>query len=264
MKEQALALVASTKNTNDKLNILREYLQAFVLRSLHESEAFGSISFVGGTALRFLYNLPRFSEDLDFSLETKKNYKPQKWLTKLKHDLKFSQFTSQITWNDQTTIHNGWIKTTNLLKDAGLSNLADQKLSIKIEIDTKPPAEGTTTNTLVNKYFLFAIQHHDLPSLMSGRIHALNCRKYTKGRDYYDLLWYRSQRPPVAPNLKLLQNAINQTEKKPWPAKDWQKLLHKIISTLDFSTVIKDVENFLENPEEAQFLNKLHMTKILS
>ena len=50
-----------------RLNSLREYLQAFIMRSLHESEASRAIAFVGGTALRFLEDLPRFSEDLDFS-----------------------------------------------------------------------------------------------------------------------------------------------------------------------------------------------------
>lgn len=92
MKEQALEIVANIADPGEKLNRLREYLQAFALRSLHESEAFQCLSFVGGTALRFLYNLPRFSEDLDFSLEKAQNYVPEKWLSKLRRDLEFSGF----------------------------------------------------------------------------------------------------------------------------------------------------------------------------
>ena len=64
MKEEALALVRGVTDPGQALNRLREYLQVFVLRSFHESEAFRPLAFVGGTALRFLHGLPRFSEDL--------------------------------------------------------------------------------------------------------------------------------------------------------------------------------------------------------
>ena len=82
MREEIIVLVKELADPTRKLNLLREYLQAFVLRSLHESEAFVHLSFVGGTALRFLFNLPRFSEDLDFSLETPEGYEPIKWMKK--------------------------------------------------------------------------------------------------------------------------------------------------------------------------------------
>ena len=90
MKEQAIDLVQIVQAPAEKLNILREYLQAFVMRSLHESEAFACLSFVGGTALRFVYDLPRFSEDLDFSLEEPTGYDPLQWLKKLKRDMTLS------------------------------------------------------------------------------------------------------------------------------------------------------------------------------
>ena len=68
MIDQALALAREQEDPGLALNLLREYLQSLVLRSLHESEAFRALAFVGGTALRFLHGLPRFSQDLDFSL----------------------------------------------------------------------------------------------------------------------------------------------------------------------------------------------------
>lgn len=256
MKQQALAIVSGITNPSDKLNLLREYLQAFTLRSLHESEAFTSLSFVGGTALRFLYNLPRFSEDLDFSLDSKANYDPEKWLAKLKRDLEFAQFEATLTWSTKTTVHNGWIKIKGLLKEAGLSGHADQAISIKWEIDTRPPVGATTETQVVNRHFLLALRHHDLPSLMAGKIHALGCRTYIKGRDYYDLLWYRGRTPPAVPNLTLLQNAVDQTEKNPWKATDWKKILLDKFAATDFKTVVKDVERFLEHPEETGYLTQ--------
>ncbi len=60
MKEEAMRLIRDHTDQSKVLNLLREYLQAYVLRSLYESEAFNSLAFVGGTALRFLHNLPRF------------------------------------------------------------------------------------------------------------------------------------------------------------------------------------------------------------
>ena len=67
MKDYCLELVAAQKSSTTKYNAMREYLQAYILRIMHNRGAFQSTAFVGGTALRFLYDLPRFSEDLDFS-----------------------------------------------------------------------------------------------------------------------------------------------------------------------------------------------------
>ena len=47
---------------------LREILQEIVLLGLYDSGFFNHAAFYGGTALRILHKLPRFSEDLDFSL----------------------------------------------------------------------------------------------------------------------------------------------------------------------------------------------------
>ena len=87
MKEESLALIEGMTDPGQARNRLREYLQAFALRSFHESEAFRAVAFVGGTALRFLHNLPRFSEDLDFSLVSEAGYAGRDWMAKLKRDL---------------------------------------------------------------------------------------------------------------------------------------------------------------------------------
>lgn len=68
MKDYVLELVSAKTGYNAKLNIMREYLQAFILRIMHDNKAFRSAAFLGGTALQFLYDLPRFSENLDFFL----------------------------------------------------------------------------------------------------------------------------------------------------------------------------------------------------
>lgn len=264
MKAQALEIAASVADPGEKLNRLREYLQAFVLRSLHESEAFQRLSFVGGTALRFLYGLPRFSEDLDFSLESAEDYAPQKWLSKLRRDLTFAGFEPTVTWNDRKTVQVGWVRVAGLLQEAGLAGVPGQKLSIKLEIDTRPPSGAALESRVVNRYFLVAFRHHDLPSLMAGKVHALCTRKYPKGRDWYDLLWYRSKSPPVSPNLHLLQAALDQTEQThSWPAEGWREVVRKRLEALDVDVLRDEVAPFLERPADRDLLTREHLVSAI-
>jgi len=265
MKDQALAIAEQAANPADKLNLLREYIQAFSLRSLHESEAFSCLSFVGGTALRFAYNLPRFSEDLDFSLEKAARYQPVKWMKKLKQDLQRSGFEPTLNWNDRKTVHTAWIRLGGIMKEAGLSAMADQKLSIKLEIDTRPPEGAECEKTIITRHLVFALQYHRLPSLMAGKVHALLTRTYPKGRDWYDLLWYLGERPPIGPNPILLQNALDQTQgKNAMVANRWKALLREKIERLDFTQLAADVQPFMERQQDAGLLTAEHFYSLLA
>jgi len=264
MKEDVLARVSSVSDPGRKLNLLREYLQALALRSLHESEAFLNLAFVGGTALRFIAALPRFSEDLDFSLHHPEGYRPERWLKKLKNDLTLAGFEASVSWNDRTTVHKGWIKTAGILKEAGLAAMPQQNLSIKLEIDTRPPEGAVLERSLITRHRILALQHYDLSSLMAGKIHALLTRGYPKGRDWYDLLWYRGHRPPLKPNLVQLQNALNQTQgSSALDAKKWKEHLLTRLDSLDCRKLLDDVAPFLERPEEANLLTEQNLRSVL-
>ena len=263
MKDEALALAETSPDPGLKLNLLREYVQAFVLRSLSESEAFSQLSFVGGTALRFLFGLPRFSEDLEFSLEHDAGYEPTKWLDKLKRDLALSGFTAELRWDDRRVVHSAWIRLSGLLQEAKLTTVPNQKLSIKLEIDSRPPAGAVLVKSVVNRHMLFALQYHDLPSLMSGKIHALITRPYTKGRDWYDLLWYRSQRPPVEPNVTMLENAFHQTREEAVDTEQWGRYVLEKLATIDEQRMIDDVRPFLERAEDLSLMKRIHLEGLL-
>ena len=56
------------KNKTDYENALHEIIQELALAGLWRSKFFEIGAFYGGTSLRILYELDRFSEDLDFSL----------------------------------------------------------------------------------------------------------------------------------------------------------------------------------------------------
>lgn len=257
MKEQALALARGVSDPGQGLNLLREYLQALILRSLHDSEAFRSLAFVGGTALRFLHSLPRFSEDLDFSTVPGGSYDGRGWMERVKRDLTLAGFDPMVTWNERRAVHTGWVRVPRLLHEARLSGRAEEKLAIKLEIDTRPPHGARCERRIVTRHVTFLVQHHDLPSLLAGKLHALLSRPYAKGRDWYDLVWYLSQRPPVAPNVPFLQTALDQTrgaEKD--DARQWRALVSRRLGSLDVQAIRNDVSPFLERPEDAAFLTR--------
>jgi len=264
VKEEVLALISDVADPARKLNLLREYLQALALRSLHESEAFTCLAFVGGTALRFAYNLPRFSEDADFSLERTHGYQPEVWMNKLKNDLRLAGFDAALAWNNKTTVHKAWIKTAGILQEAGLAAMRGQKLSIKLEIDTRPPAGAVCERTVITRHRMIALQHHDLASLMAGKLHALMAREYGKGRDWYDLLWYLGRRPPMEPNLTQLQNALDQTQgEDALAARNWRAAVMARVERLDWRKLRDDVQPFLERPGESSLLTIENMRSLL-
>ncbi len=265
MKERALEIARGASDSGAALNLLREYLQAFVLRSLHECEAFRSLAFVGGTALRFLHGLPRFSEDLDFSLERNDGYDGRAWMAAVKRELALAGFDPEVTWNDRKTVHTAWIRLSGLLREAGLSALAAQKLSIKLEIDARPPAGARSEKRVVTRHLTFLLRYYDLPSLLGGKIHALITRKYVKGRDWYDLTWYLSRRPPVSPNLEFLQNALDQTQGiGRFDAALWREHLRERLQALDVQAVRDDVLPFLEYRRDADLLNPDNLRGLLA
>jgi hypothetical protein len=264
VKEHALAIARGAADRGQALNALREYLQALVLRSFHESEAFRCVAFVGGTALRFLHGLPRFSEDLDFSLVSPDGYAGQAWMAKVKRDLALAGFEPEVTWNDRKPVHTGWVRLGGLLHDAGLSPLSDEKLAIKVEVDTRPPAGGRSERRLVTRHVSFLLHYHDPPSLLAGKVHALLTRRYAKGRDWYDLVWYLSQRPPVSPNLTLLQHALDQTQgANRVDARRWMDEVRGRLRAMDTKALLEDVGPFLERPQDAALITRENLLGLL-
>jgi len=241
---------------NDKLNLTREFLQILCLKIMADRKMFEQVAFVGGTSLRILFDLKRFSEDLDFSVIKKDGYDFAAFNEQLSRDFHLYGLPMETKVNIENMVQSSMIKFPGLLKELGLSPLASQKLSIKLEVDSNPPDGGTIAPMALNKHFLFAVTHYDLSSLFAGKLHACLFRKYTKGRDFYDLLWYLTKK--IKPNYRLLNNAILQTQGKNLEV-DEGKLKDLLLSRfkdVDFALVQKDVEKFLERREELELLNR--------
>lgn len=265
MKDYVLELCASQKSFNAKLNILREYLQAYVLKILHEEGFFRSNAFLGGTALRFLYGLPRFSEDLDFSLEKKESNPFIKVLEKIKQELTLAGYDVSISYRGPKNVKMAAVKFEKLMYEAGLSPLKDQRFSVKLEVDTNPPKGAGLRTQIVNKYFPIAFLSHDLNSLFTGKLIALLARKYTKGRDFFDLGWYLSRWKDLSPNMTLLENGLRQASwRGTLPTEPtWRETIHRIVKRADWKRVREDVGNFLENPNDLNVFTQENVLQLI-
>lgn len=265
MKDYVIELAAKQDGLNAKMNVMREYLQAYTLRVMQDEGLFHTTAFLGGTALRFLHDLPRYSEDLDFSTVKGKKHGFAALVKKIKEELVLAGYSVAVTYKDEETVQSAFVKFGGLLKDAGLSPFKEQNISLKIEIDTNPPDGAVFRTDIVNKYFPISFLSYDLPSLFAGKSHALLSRGYTKGRDFFDLGWYLSRWKDLKPNVALLNNALTQTGwKKEYPTENtWRHIVRDAVNKADWGVVKKDVENFLERPEDLSVFTKENVLKML-
>lgn len=247
-------------------NITREYLQARILEQLQFQGGMIHLAFQGGTALRFLFELPRFSEDLDFTLERQSgDFNFEKVLEKIQREFEKETYQVSLKINAKKIVYAAFIRFPGLLFELGLSQNRNQVLAVKLEIDTRPPEGAVLATTIVRRYVTLQLQHHDRASLLAGKIHALLQRNYVKGRDIYDLFWYLSNRKWPEPNLVLLNNALKQTE---WQgdklaADTWRGVIREKVSELPWKNVFDDVAPFLEKEAEIRILTRENLLRLL-
>ncbi|MCK4351895.1 nucleotidyl transferase AbiEii/AbiGii toxin family protein [candidate division WOR-3 bacterium] len=247
-----------------KTHITREFLQLLILKILYDKGYFKNLAFVGGTALRFLYGLRRFSENLDFSLISGKGYKFDIFLERVAYELGKAGFSLEVKKSMERPVQSAMFKFKDILYLLGLSNQRGQKLFIKLEVDSNPPKGWNTELSLVSKHFVFTVTHFDISSLYATKLHACFFRKYIKGRDFYDLIWYFGKKS--IPNFELLNNAIEQTEHRRinLNAENFNNFLKEKLASVDFVKVRKDVERFIEDKNELKLLDKDLILKVLS
>lgn len=249
MKDHLLGIVSSAPDSVMKANIMREYLQIYALRALFERGRFGQVAFVGGTALRFIFGVPRFSEDLDFALVNKEGYDFEKMLGEIKHSFDNANYALSVKFKSERTVNTALLKFPEILHLAGLSHRANQNFTIKIDVDTNPPKGGALATSLINKYFPVTFTHYDLPSLLAGKISAIFSRPYVKGRDYFDIVWLIARHKSLEPNFALLNNALEQAGNNlRVTSSDWKKAILEKIQSVSWQDIVDDVRRFSEDP----------------
>jgi predicted nucleotidyltransferase component of viral defense system len=248
-----------------RFNYLREYLQWLILKGIDQKGYRRQMAFMGGTSLRILYHSNRFSEDLNFSLTIPRDhFKPAELRESLKNYFNFLGLEIEISpVKTSSAVASFFIKFPHLLYYLHLSPQKEEKISIKIEVDTNPPSGWKLEEFLMTDPFLFWITHYDLPSLFASRLHAFLFRKYDKGRDYYDLLFLLRRKTDL--NFQLFQNAVKQThpEKKYSSVEEvYEEIKQKIVHT-NFQEILKDARPFILDAEELQYLNPDVLIKLL-
>ena len=251
---------------NDYINALREILQEVALLGLWRSKFFEKGAFYGGTALRILYGLDRFSEEMDFSLlEPLDAFELTTYTTFLEKETKGFGFEVQVEGIDkaiQTPVQSAFLKANTrnqlLTIETGEEILhkipKGQILKIKLEVDTDPPPGFATQTRYLLQPVPFAVRAFALPDLFAGKMHAILCRRWknrVKGRDWYDLVWYAANHPEL--HLYHLEQRMRQTEHwrgdAPLTSEKFKDLLANTVNHLDIDQARKEVEPFIKNPE---------------
>ena len=249
-------------NPVEEEQAIKEILQEIALYALWRAGFFEVAAFQGGTSLRILHKLPRFSEDLDFILkEPNPEFGWGNYLEKLLEGLQEFGLKSEVL--DKGRMEQNIKKA--VLKDNSVANQlnlafyrgpAGQNINIKLEIDINPPQGSGYEYSYLDFPLDFEVCHQDLSSNFALKIHALLCRPYLKGRDWYDFSWYVTQK--VSPNLPHLQAALFQFG--PWAGQTitvdsgWlRNAMREKVASVDWKEAAADVERFL-NATERQSL----------
>ncbi|MGQ9800201.1 MAG: nucleotidyl transferase AbiEii/AbiGii toxin family protein [Candidatus Saccharicenans sp.] len=253
------------KSVNDSLWALREIIQQVALLGLWRSKFFEKAAFYGGSALRILYGIDRFSEDLDFSLlKTDQNFNLLDYSQALKRELLSFGFNLNIETRvkrERTTIQSAFLKseTRKQLIFIGINPELikqiphHQVIKIKLEVDITPPAGFLTEMCYLLKPIPFSVRTFSLPDMFAGKMHAILCRQWKsrlKGRDWYDLVWFAAYHPEL--RLAHLEQRMRQTGHwevpEPLSEKAWRELLKTRIESVDIQKIKKEVEPFVKNP----------------
>ena len=267
MREYLAELVRASPTPAHGRNVAREYLQARILGCFQRAGAMIPLAFHGGTALRFLYASARYSEDLDFALErASSRYDFRAYLRAIQGEFTAEGYTVDLKVNDRKVVHSAFVRFVGLLYELGLSPHRSEVLSVKIEVDTNPPAGAALTTSLVRRHVTLQLQHHDRASLLAGKLHAILQRPYVKGRDLYDLLWFLSDPDWPAPNLVLLNNALRQTgwRDEPLTEGNWRDAVHRRLQAVPWDRVVSDVRPFLEPSADPALLTPENLMRVLA
>ena len=246
-------------NAVQEQQALKEILQELALYALWRGGFFEVAAFQGGTSLRILHGLPRFSEDLDFILlKPDPEFQWQPYFASLTDVLAQFGVRCELTERSRMdqAVRQAMLKDNSMGRQLDLSFFdasTPAKLKVKLEIDSNLPAGTGTSWQYLDFPLDFEVCAQDLPSNYALKLHALLCRPYLKGRDWFDFAWYCKQK--TQPNLPHLAHALNQTG--PWQGQSPQvdipwlaSALHAKIKTINWPLAAQDVAPFLPVAEQ--------------
>jgi len=254
------------RRVEDDVRALREILQEIALLGLWRSRFFERAAFYGGTALRILHGMDRYSEDLDFSLlKPAVKFDLTRYSDALEKEIRSFGFEATVTArakSDSSAIRSAFLKA-DTLKHLLVINTEEalarriprgQVLKIKIEVDTDPPPGFDTETRFLLQPIPFSVRAFSLPDMFAGKMHAVLCRAWksrVKGRDWYDLVWYAANHPRLH-LAHLEQRMIQSGHLKKTQHLDRERFMDiasKTVEGLDVNQARREVEPFVREPE---------------
>jgi hypothetical protein len=241
---------------------LKQIMQEIILNALSEVDFFNIGIFQGGTSLRILYGLPRFSEDLDFILkEPDPDFRWKPFINAIVHKCIMYGIDPEIIEKSKIDhpVKKMVLKDKSIINQLNLTfphSRSGKKLKIKLEVDTDSPEGSGTERRFCDFPQDYIVVVQDLPSNFAGKCHALLCRNYVKGRDWFDFSWYVARK--IVPNFSYLSSAINKAG--PWEGKklkvtheSFLKKMKERIQEISWDEAKADVERFID-PEARKSL----------
>lgn len=261
---RAMIELYQKERVND-LTKMREILQQTALLGLERHGFFEKAAFYGGTALRIIYGLDRFSEDLDFTLlQPNPNFDFFPFLDGMRNEIASFGFEMEVTQkvkNIETSILSAFLKmnTIELYLTIGNEESSQQvnhneKIQIKLEVDIDPPPNFRLENHLVLNPVPFNVLTLHRSDLFAGKMHAILYRAWkgrVKGRDWYDLIWYIQRNIPLS--LRYLEECMRQGGNLgPKESLDRNRILEMLrekIQKINWDSAQEDIRSFISNPE---------------
>ena len=227
--------------------MLKEYIQLMILDYLSATPYIRKITFIGGTSIRLIKGIDRFSEDLDFDC---KKFSENEFMEMTNGILRFLERSglrviSKDKNNERLEAFRRNIHFPELLFDLGLSGHREERFLIKIESQDQLVNYRPEIVNIKGCGFFFPMPVPPAGILCAMKVSAMLNRQ--KGRDFYDAMFLLSQ---VLPDFTFLaiRSGISDIETLKKAAKD-------VISSIDMNRKMRDFEHLL--------FNKSNSTRIL-
>lgn len=225
-----------------KRNILREYLQYKILEIIYATPFRDQLRFIGGTALRIVHDLPRFSEDLDFDSHDLDRDAFEVLSQIVARELEQLGYQVSISFSGRVAFRCN-IRFPELLYQQGLSPIRQEKILIQLDTQDQGVAFEPST-AFINKFDVFApIVAAPIDILLAQKIYAAFNRKRPKGRDFFDIIFLLGK---TGPNFDFLAQKIGVKT-----LSDLKIYMREEASKLDFDQLVGDLRPFVFRPSEA-------------
>ncbi|MBU1570927.1 MAG: nucleotidyl transferase AbiEii/AbiGii toxin family protein [Proteobacteria bacterium] len=236
--------------------ILVEYLQYELLDSLFKNSTAATLSFIGGTAIRILYNSHRFSEDLDFDNFGLSFAQFEELLRTACRDMEYKGFLIEYRIVEKGAYH-CYIRFPEILHQSGLTPDAGRKILIRIDSEAKKRLYEPE-KAFLNKFTIYRqILAAPANILLAQKMMTMLYRKREKGRDIYDVSFLMGF---AAPDFAYIEKLLEMDRA------EFLRCFDERIGELDLNFLARDVEPFLFTLEQQErvttfrdyWFNKMH------